>query len=88
MKRVIVLYGPEPTGSGLRNVAGFLTAAQMCCGTTNWRFNVAAMNWESGVFRLIATVYGSVAFTEATLLPAPVKPMRSMIGSCLPAVRL
>ena len=32
-----------------------LTFDQMCCGTTNWRFRLAAMNCESGVLSVIAT---------------------------------
>ena len=53
--------GPEPTGFGFLNVAGFLTFDQMCCGTTNCRFRFAAMNCESGVLSVIATPFGPTA---------------------------
>ena len=46
------------------------------------------MNCESGVFSLITTVQRPFALIEATLLSAPVRPMRSIVLSCLPAVRL
>ena len=69
MKRVIWVNGPEPTGSGFRKVAGFATFDQMCCGRTATRFRFAAMNCESGVFRLITTPNWPFAFTEARFVP-------------------
>ena len=88
MKRLITLKGPELTGFGFVNVAGFLTFVQMCLGMTNCRLRVEEMNCESGVFRLMATPYLPFALTEAMLLSSPVSPTRSMILSCLPAFRL
>jgi hypothetical protein len=57
--------GPEPTGFGFLNVAGALTFDQMCCGTTNWRFRLAAMNCESGVFSVMATPSGPTCLIDA-----------------------
>jgi hypothetical protein len=54
----------------------------------NRRFTVAEMNCESGVFRLTTTLKGPLALTELMLLPAPVRPTRSMILSCRPARKL
>ena len=64
--------GPEPTGFGLAKFAASVTLAQMCFGTTNWRFRTPGMNWESGVFRVMRTAYGPLALIEATLLPCPI----------------
>ena len=85
---MITLNGPEATGFEFVKFATSPTFAQMCFGTTNTRFTVAAMNWESGVFSRMTTVYFPRAVTEAMLLPAPVRPTRSMSLSCRPAVML
>ena len=55
------MNGPVPTGFGFRYVAGLATFDQMCFGTMNCVFSVAAMNCESGVFRLITTWFGPSA---------------------------
>ena len=82
------MNGPEPTGFGFVNVAGSLTLDQMCFGTTNWRFSVAAMNCESCVLSLITTVVAPFALIDAMLLSAPTRPIRSIVLSWRPAVRL
>ena len=40
MKRVMRVNGPEPTGFGFVNVAGFATFDQMCRGITIAPFSV------------------------------------------------
>jgi hypothetical protein len=65
-----------------------LTFVQTCFGTTNCRFRIDEMNCESGVFRLMTALNLPLALIEAMLLSSPVRPMRSRILSCRPAVRL
>ena len=78
----------DRVGLVLKKFATSLTLDQTCCGTTNCRFTVAAMNCESGVFSLMTTLYAPAALTDVMLLPAPTSPTRSMSLSCRPAVRL
>src|SRR5262245_45189848 len=82
------LNGPELTGLEFVNVAGSFTFDQTLLGTTNCRLRMAGMNCESGVFSRITTVYAPAAPIERMLLPVPVRPMRSIVLSCRPAVRL
>ena len=82
------MKGPEPTGFGLVNVAGSATFDQICRGITYWPLSVAAMNCESGVFRLMSTWYAPCAFTDAMFVSGRVRPMMSITLFCLPAVRL
>ena len=51
-------------------------------------FSVEAMNCESGVFRLIATVYAPFALTDAMFVSGRVTPRMSMTLFCRPARRL
>ena len=78
MKRFTTLNGPELTGFEFVKFATSPTLAQTCFGTTKTRFTVAAMNCESGVLSRITTVYFPRAVTAVMLLPAPVRPTRSM----------
>ncbi len=41
----------------------------MCCGTMAMPLRFAAMNCESGVFRLITTPFLPFALTEAMFVP-------------------
>ena len=72
VKRVTWVNGPEPTGFAFVNVPGSLIFAQMCSGTTNARFRVDAMNCESTVFSVIATVYRPLAVIDAMFEPGRV----------------
>jgi hypothetical protein len=82
------LNGPELTGVAFVKFATSPTFDQMCFGTTNCLLTVAAMNCESGVLSVIATLYAPLALTETMLLPAPTSPTRSISLSCRPAVKL
>ena len=46
------------------------------------------MNCESGVFSVMATPYWPTCLTEAMFVAGRYRPMMSMTGFCLPAVRL
>ena len=70
VSRVMFRNGPEPTGLGFLNVAGLATFDQMCCGTMNWRFRLAAMNCESGVLSVIATALPGTCLIETMFEPA------------------
>ena len=88
VNRVIFVNGPDPTGFGFVHVARSGTFEKMCCGTTICRFSCAAMNCESGVFRLITTPYGPFRWTEAMFVPSRSRPIRSATLFWAPALRL
>ena len=88
VSRVMFVNGPEPTGLEFLNVAGLACFDQMCFGTTNCRFRLAAMNCESGVFSVMATVFAPFCLIDTMFVPSRYRPMMSMALSCLPAVRL
>ena len=62
--------GPEATGFGFLNVVGLAIFDQMCCGTTNCRFRLAAMNCESGVLSVIATPLAPARLIETMFVPS------------------
>ena len=82
------MNGPEATGFEFLNVIGLACFDQMCFGTTNCRFRLAAMNCESGVLSVIATPFAPTCLIETMFVPSRYRPMMSMPLSCLPAVRL
>src|SRR3954454_17713258 len=84
----MTLNGPEPTGLEFVNVAGSFTFDQMCFGTTKARFRTDGMNCESDVSSVMTTAWEPFALIEAMLLPVPTRPMRSIVLSWRPAVRL
>ena len=64
------------------------TFEKTCFGTTKMPLRFTDTNSESRVFSLIRTVYVPFCWTEAMFVPSRVVPRMSIVGSCLPAVRL